>query len=382
MGNEGFNKIGHAVDVESGETVMEVFGPPNALTEGADILSRLLYDFSEVIIRGITSDVPHGWLGGEFGYGPIFENDVFSMRPDYQDAKCTCGFSEQAEAWHEAHLHSPTCYHTEVYKIDFDDHEARRRCDEAIKRRDSLPWLSKEGNEVQKEVMYWSGQHRKWKDSVLKKLCKQHNIPWKDGYGCMVHCDCGQETLRNDFFEKNDHDPKCEMVLPNFCHKSSGFEARWYKWIGRDMATNRDITDEELRQIFTECWESIPQEIRDKAQAEHEFENTPEYLAERDKEMAALFESARSGYCGHEGRWFEAKEGEECTAGEARERQTDKPPGDDKPKNPSVQEKEMAAVKILDFMNNMGVAREDAFELMLTLVNLTFPGWTIKREEQ
>ena len=198
MSNEGLNKLGKGVNSETGETVVEIFGPPNAMTKGAHPLSQLLYGLSEVIIRGLLPDSCHGCLGGEFGYAPKFENDVFAMRPDYQDVKCTCGFSEQAESWHEAHPHSDTCYHTEVYKIDFDDHEARRKCDEAIKRRDSFPWMSKEGNEVQKEVEYWYKQHNKWKDSVLKKLCKKHHIPWNKGYGSMVHCDCGQEELRND----------------------------------------------------------------------------------------------------------------------------------------------------------------------------------------
>lgn len=288
MDNEGANKLGEAVNSETGETLIEFFGPPSAMTKGAHPLSQLLYGLSEVIIRGLLPDSCHGFLGGEFGYAPLYQNDIFSIRPDYQDAKCTCGFNEKAEAWHEAHPHSGTCYYTEVYKIDFDDHEARHKCDEAITRRNSLPFLSKESDEVQKEVMYWSEQHRKWKDSILKKLCKKHKIPWKKGHGCMVHCDCGQEELRQDFFANNDHDPDCELVLPNFCHKSSGFEVRWYKWIGRDMATNRDITWEEIRKIFVECWESIPQEARAKAMAEHEYENTPEYLAEQVKERAII----------------------------------------------------------------------------------------------
>ena len=73
MNNEGLNKLGHAVNTETGETVMEVFGPPNALTEGADILSQLLYGLSEVVIRGLLPDQGGGGLGGEFGYGAYFD---------------------------------------------------------------------------------------------------------------------------------------------------------------------------------------------------------------------------------------------------------------------------------------------------------------------
>lgn len=295
MDNEGLNKLGKVVDSDSGKTVMEIFGPPNALIEGAHPLARLLYDLSEVIIRGLRPETAHGCLGGEFGYAPVFENDVFSMRPDYQDIECNCGFDKIAEEWHETHPHSSTCYYTEVYEIDFDNHEARRKCDEAIEKRNGFPFMSKESDEVQKEAKYWSRKHRNWKDSVLKKLCKKHNIPWKDGYGCMVHCDCGQEELRKEFFTTNDHDPKCELTLPNFCHKSSGFEVRWYKWIGRDMETNRDITSEGLGRIFTECWESIPLEAREKAQAEHDHENTPEFIAERQDHMEAMCRAIMAG---------------------------------------------------------------------------------------
>jgi hypothetical protein len=287
---KGANKIGRLVD-SKGETLVEFFGPPSALSKDADILSQGLYALSEFIIRGLP-DTPHGCgcLGGTYGYGPKYENDIFAMRPDYMDAKCTCGFREIAEAWHEAHPHSDSCYHTEVYRIDFDDHEARRKCDESCVKRDKFPWLSKEADEVQKEVEYWSNKHRKWQDSVLKKLCKKHSIPWNKGYGCMVHCDCGQEELREKFFEENNHIPTCELVLPNFYHKKSGLEVRWYKWIGRDMEINRDkITVGEVIPILKECFDSLPAEAIEKAKAEIEYENTPEYKAEQEEMMRRVF---------------------------------------------------------------------------------------------
>lgn len=44
---------------------------------------------------------------------------------------------------------------------------------------------------------------------------------------------------------------------PNFWHKPSGLKVWWYKYIGRDMETNRPFTDEELIRIQNECIESL-----------------------------------------------------------------------------------------------------------------------------
>lgn len=43
---------------------------------------------------------------------------------------------------------------------------------------------------------------------------------------------------------------------PNFRHKQSGLEVRWYKWIGRDMQVlNPNHAD--LAAVFRECVESL-----------------------------------------------------------------------------------------------------------------------------
>jgi hypothetical protein len=44
---------------------------------------------------------------------------------------------------------------------------------------------------------------------------------------------------------------------PNFYHKKSGFGCLWYKWIGRGMVYNKDISTKEWKKIFKECIESI-----------------------------------------------------------------------------------------------------------------------------
>jgi hypothetical protein len=43
---------------------------------------------------------------------------------------------------------------------------------------------------------------------------------------------------------------------PNFWHKASGLQARWYKWIGRGMETNV-AADHDVAAIMRECMESL-----------------------------------------------------------------------------------------------------------------------------
>lgn len=49
----------------------------------------------------------------------------------------------------------------------------------------------------------------------------------------------------------------CECDAPNFKHKSSGFEVRWYKWIGRSSENNKNLNDKEWKAIYKDCIKSI-----------------------------------------------------------------------------------------------------------------------------
>ena len=61
-------------------------------------------------------------------------------------------------------------------------------------------------------------------------------------------CDC-------DAPEDENHRPTCSLELPNFRHKASGFEVRWYKYIGRSMEA---VGSGDLHEIFRQCRESLP----------------------------------------------------------------------------------------------------------------------------
>jgi hypothetical protein len=67
-------------------------------------------------------------------------------------------------------------------------------------------------------------------------------------------------TFENDTFVLNPYywgDNDATSALPNFLHKASGFELRWYKYIGRGMSVNRRVTLAEFQAIFDECMASL-----------------------------------------------------------------------------------------------------------------------------
>ncbi len=77
---------------------------------------------------------------------------------------------------------------------------------------------------------------------------------------------------------KTIHTPVCDFCLgkgvfathgaepgrgaPHFWHKPSGLKIWWYKYIGRDMEYNREVTGEEWRAILRECVKSLSKEAR------------------------------------------------------------------------------------------------------------------------
>jgi hypothetical protein len=48
-----------------------------------------------------------------------------------------------------------------------------------------------------------------------------------------------------------------EASLPNFHHKGSGLEIRWYKYIGRGMSSNKELAADEFVHVLADCMESL-----------------------------------------------------------------------------------------------------------------------------
>ncbi len=165
-------------------------------------LEDALWSLTEVIAKHDPDVVGHGVLGGGFGYGANYENDVFEMR-SYYWGDCDCGADERNEKFWSEHAHAPDCYQTEL----------RKREKEAGVERYSI------------------------QDKIYKAMCREYG---QSEYGCAVHCTCGLDKIAEAYFEENGHRPTCACVLPNYRHKASGFEVRWYKYIGRGMELKGD----------------------------------------------------------------------------------------------------------------------------------------------
>ena len=69
----------------------------------------------------------------------------------------------------------------------------------------------------------------------------------------VMHPDCHCETCCTCNLYPHLHDGK--EMLPNF--RCGDVEIRWYKYIGRDMSINCQVSRKELRRIFHDCRKSI-----------------------------------------------------------------------------------------------------------------------------
>lgn len=199
-----------------------------------------LYNLTEYLTKKIFAGQWQGGglLGGEFGYGVDYKNEVFAMNMYYW-GECTCGWDEMYfDEEHEA-----DCYQSLVDK-------------ELI---DVYGWKKDKDGVLQPKIKMTYDQESTLEDGVRKKYCKQFGLTFPAG--CAVHCTCTHTKRLKDWYEKNKkgkegHADDCPTVLPNFKHFKSGFEIRWYKYIGRDMEYKK-INPDKWRKIFQECIDSV-----------------------------------------------------------------------------------------------------------------------------
>lgn len=175
------------------------------------------------VLDGLGADRAQGLLGGEYGYGCEYENDVFEMFP-YWWGDCTCGFEDAEIAWANENPHAPSCWQ-ERYNAEWERLDALKL---DYDRRSGLldEWTVKNG---------WDGRP-----------------------GVAAYCDCGTDAKWRTWREAHDHDPRCPEVRPNF--KCGDVEVRWYKYIGRGMTVNRDVSRDEWRALFARCFDSLGSE--------------------------------------------------------------------------------------------------------------------------
>lgn len=196
--------------------------------------SEGLYELTKFIDTKTGSDNIQGILGGEHGYGHEYKNDVFEMHPYYW-GDCECGFDSKDEQWSRDNNHSKDCYQT-------------RRHDSCFEGPDEYGtfWERKEG-------------HGYDECNCDERLCKEMGLSYPAGSA--VHCTCTHHQDYIEWRKTNDHDPQCRIVLPNFRHYASGLEIEWYKYIGRGMESNQDLTRREWNAILDECEDSVLRDI-------------------------------------------------------------------------------------------------------------------------
>lgn len=145
-----------------------------------------------------------------------------TFRPYYW-GDCDCGGEQRLAAWTEEH--APSCYQTEYYALP----ESMRHS--------------------------YDGPEYVERQRIVRAICERRGIPWNDGYGCAVHCDCGHDERWRTFARQNGCTPQCATVLPNFAF--GDVEIRWYKHSRRGLSVNRPLTADEWRAWLNEVMAAI-----------------------------------------------------------------------------------------------------------------------------
>lgn len=192
---------------------------------------RLADDLRDLVeaLANAGHEPSSGVLGGEYGYGANYENDVFEMHPFWWGG-CECGHEGREWDWEESHDHAGTCYQSVIRDRGFIDYDDPRH--------DTMSWADLNAHNL----------------AVTDAVCAEMRLDPK--YGTWVHCTCDREPARLAWLADNTHDPKCGVARPNFVHKASGFRVDWYKYIGRGME-HEPIDKSEWGRIQAECLESI-----------------------------------------------------------------------------------------------------------------------------
>jgi len=205
-------------------------------------LSNALRKLTQAIdFIGAADGHAGGLFGGEWGYGANYENDVFMLHRYCwceEDDCLWCGGST-CRAEIERAPHSQTCYQTRL---------------QALKERHGRRLSGSEWY-----VTYGNKAYERARDA----LCAELSVDPLNG--CEAHCTCGSDAewwRRYDACECDWHMGRGRyrfgpaVGAPNFWHKASGAQVRWYKYIGRGMErTEPDGASWE--DVFRSCLASL-----------------------------------------------------------------------------------------------------------------------------
>jgi hypothetical protein len=224
-----------------------------------------LYEISKALCLRSPENQAHGLLGGEYGYGQNFKNEIFEMRP-YHWGECICEYEELIEKWAGENRHSSDCYQTLFTDMHY------------INYGESGGWNFNE-----------KPGHEEDQCDCIKTLYTKFNIP-ENSPGAYVLCTCGRDKKFNEYQDSIQHAEECLLDKPNFKHYSSGLTIYWYKYIGRGMEPNMELSFVEWSKIVEECLCTIngtPAQEESKMTAMREYlELSAEFAVEEDKFMS------------------------------------------------------------------------------------------------
>lgn len=219
-----------------------VFGNPYGERECPEWFEALLRSIGDEIWR-VTQNCTGNAIRPTSNEASEFVCDTFEMR-SYYWGECECGW----EAKEFPEPHDDTCYQVEL----------KARFIEA-----GVYW------EQERSMSY--DDKRNLQERIYKELTRKYRLPMQ---GCAVHCTCtyperGQRWFDIEKLGPEGHAVTCRTWLPNF--QQGDLQVRWYKYLGRGMSTNREITHSDGIAIFESCMAAL---------TEWERANTPEHLRE------------------------------------------------------------------------------------------------------
>jgi hypothetical protein len=203
-------------------------------------------------------------------YGTDFDGKEVRMWPYQMEPECACGHSDEAEKWHDQNPHLKTCYSV-VRRDAIEQWESEHKLDElsdaagcdvrevsdgsmeiggvAISFRSVKTSRSERAEKAHEKWCEVYQERQTFEGALSRRLCCDMGIEWNGGRGSAAHCTCGVSGRADKWFAEHGHDRDCPIVRPNFLFRATGLEVRWYKYIGREMETNRPIGAGELKQI-------------------------------------------------------------------------------------------------------------------------------------
>lgn len=205
-----------------------------------DLLGGLLVELTKAISEAGEEIAVQGFLGGTYGYGADYKNDVFEMRPFYW-GDCECDYDTLRDEWSDNNSHDEECYQTLFHNMHYVNYGADGGWNFDVK----------PGHERDKETF----------DDIcdcIDTLYRQFKIP-AGTPGSHVHCTCMHDINYANFLKTISHADECLMDKPNFLHYASGLEVEWYKYIGRsqEVKAPQELTGRQMIAIFEECFKSL-----------------------------------------------------------------------------------------------------------------------------